>query len=147
MSKKSPTKPKQSKKDAPAPNAATVAVDAITGDDITIAGVTFTIPTQDDLPRSVRRTIRQTQVKYALPGGNDRSRGRPDLYGMAFEIGEIVLQHYGVPVNLDDDSLSVEEADAQDALITILGLRVLQPATDESDGEADAPKDSEAASD
>lgn len=145
MSNKSPTKPQ--------PGASEAAKDAITGDAITIAGVTFTIPTQDDLPRAVRRAIRQTQVKYALPGAADRSRGRPDLYGMAFEIGEIVLQHYGVPVNLDDDSLSVEEADAQDALITILGLRVIKPADTEDDaeggesGEGGGPKDSEAASD
>lgn len=141
MSKKSPTKPE--------PGASEAAKDAITGDDITIAGVTFTIPTQDDLPRAVRRAIRQTQVKYALPGGGDRSRGRPDLYGMAFEIGEIVLQHYGVPVNLDDDSLSVEDADSQDALITILGLRVIKPTNTDNDdegGEGGDPKDSEAAS-
>lgn len=119
--------------------------DAVQGDKVTIGGETFDIPMQDDLPRSVRRSIRQIQVKYQFPSGSDRSRGRPDVYGMAFEIGELVLQHLGSRVDLDADDLSPEEAREQDAVITIVGMRVMADRDGDSkegegDGEGEDPK-------
>lgn len=115
--------------------------DAVIGNEVIVGGERFEIPTQDDLPRSVRRAIRQIQVKYQFPSGTDRSRGRPDVYGMAFEIGELVLQHLGSRVDFDADDLSPEEAREQDAVITIVGMRVMADrGANEDGGEGEDPK-------
>lgn len=116
--------------------------DALTGDTMTLAGVTFPIPTLDDLPRSLRRAVRQAQIKYAMPASGDRSGGRFDMYGLSFEVGEMAAKFLGVNLDLDDDTVPQDEADEQDALVTMLGLRILTPVTghDEAgDNPNDAP--------
>lgn len=122
--------------------------DAITGDSVTLIStatrngktirepVTFEIPAVADLPRTIRRKIRQVQVKYASPAKDDRSGGRFDMFGLAFEIGEMIARHHGVTLNLDDDSVPAAEADATDAVITALGMRVLSSQMNDEDGDA-----------
>lgn len=109
--------------------------DVITGDSITVGGVTFPIPALDDLPRSVRRRVRQAQVKYMTPSQTDRSGNRFDVYGLGLEVGEMIAAHHGADIDLDDDTLSIKAADEQDAVVSTLGLRVLasQVKTDEDD--------------
>lgn len=135
-----------STKSAKSSTASKAVRDVIEGDTVTLMStvmkngkevrepVTFQVPKLEDLPRTIRRRIRQAQVKYAAPSQNDRSGGRFDLFTLAFEVGEMVAQYYGVSIDLDDESLPVEEADAQDAVITSLGIRVLS--TQKMDGGA-----------
>lgn len=132
----------KSKADAKKVEAREVIRSVITGDEATVGGKTFIIPQLDDLPRSVRRAIRQVQVKYAMPSEGDVSGGRYDVYGVSYEVGLIVARHHGAQIDPDDDSISAHAADQQDAVLTALGLRVISSSAQAGEGEAgDAPNE------
>jgi hypothetical protein len=83
---------------------------------------TFELTPYDDLPRRVRREIRNALFKAAPDA--DAATGKADVYTSAYEAGVIVLRAAGAIIDPNDDTLPADVADETDQRIMLAGLRV-----------------------
>lgn len=105
----------------------------ISGDTVTVAGQTVKLIPYADLPRKVRRDLRNALYKAAPDQGSVSDKS--DVYLAAFDAGIITLKACGVNIDPNDETLDAAEADALDQTIMIVGIRTLG-SMPSSDGES-----------
>lgn len=106
----------------------------MTSDSVTINGKKIKLKAFADLPRSVRRQIRNSLFKAAPNDGTDKM----DLYTAGFDAGLTVLKALGVNIDPNDESLPLDEAEALDQVVFQVGLRVMGEMNEDGGGRKNA---------
>ena len=84
---------------------------------------TFELIAYADMPRQVRRQLRNALFKAAP--SPDSTSDKADMYLSSYEAGLIALRAAGATIDPNDEELPVEDADVLDQAIMIVGLRTL----------------------